>query len=234
MNSALVQNTILSLVTTSLTFAVVFLLNHLHKKKSITNEVLRKVIHIGAGTFYLAIYFYDDHGQFSKYLNIFPNLLWMCILIWKSQHHSSTHQPHDPILDIMTRNKHQSELLYGPLFFNSVVVICGTIFYKTIPGSLIMSLLTWGDGLAAVIGVRYGSQRKIYGKKSLDGLLTFFIVGIIASIIYIAVLVNLQSVHLVKICVISFITAVVETLTSSDVDNLTVPLSILVSYYFIF
>ncbi|CAF1384312.1 unnamed protein product [Adineta steineri] len=234
MNSALVQNTILSLVTTSLTFAVVFLLNHLNRTKSITNEVLRKMLHIGAGTLYLAIYFYDDHGQFSKYLNIFPNLLWICILIWKSQYHSSTHHPHDPVLDIMTRNQHKSELLYGPLFFNSVLVICGTIFYKTIPGSLIMGLLTWGDGLAAVIGVRYGSQRKIYGNKSLDGLLTFFIVGIIASIIYISVLVNLQSVHLFKICVISFITAVVETLSSSNIDNLTVPLSIFVTYYFIF
>ncbi|CAF1429168.1 unnamed protein product [Adineta steineri] len=234
MNSALIQNTILSLVTTSLTFAAVFLLNHLNKTKSITNEVLRKMLHIGAGTLYLAIYFYNNHGQFSKYLNIFPNLLWICILIWKSQYHSSTHHLHDPVLDIMTRNQHESELLYGPLFFNSVVIICGTIFYKTIPGSLIMGLLTWGDGLAAVIGVRYGSQRKIYGNKSLDGLLTFFIVGIVASIIYIFVLVNLQSVHLFKICVISFVTAVVETLSSSNIDNLTVPLSILVTYYFIF
>jgi dolichol kinase len=114
------------------------------------------------------------------------------------------------------------------------MIVCGTILYKTTLGSMIMGILTWGDGLAAVIGVRFGNQRKIYRTKTLDGLLTMFFVGVIASIIYISLLVNFQSIHLLKICVISFFTAVIETLSPSDFDNLTIPLSITIVYYLIY
>ncbi|CAF2578642.1 unnamed protein product [Rotaria sp. Silwood2] len=175
MSLILVQNTILSLIVTSITFAVVFLLNYLNKKNSITIEVSRKVVHIGAGTLYLAIYFYNDNGYFSKYVNIFPNLLWTGILIWKSQCHSSGQQKYDLVLGTMTRNHRGTELLRGPLFFNFVMIICDTLLYKTILGSIIMGILTWADGLAAVIGTQYGSRRKLYRTKTLDGLLTFFI-----------------------------------------------------------
>lgn len=235
MVSTFVQNTILSIIVTSITFAVVFLLNYLNKKNAITPEVSRKVVHIGAGTLYLAIYFYDDSGYFSKYLNVFPNILWTVILIWKSQHHSSARQQkYDLVVGTMTRNQNKSELLRGPLFFNFVMIICGTILYKTVLGSMIMGILTWGDGLAAVIGVRSGNKRRIYGTKTLDGLLTIFLTGIIASIIYASLLVDFQSVHPLKICVISFITAVIETLSPSNFDNLTIPLSIFIVYSFIY
>jgi phytol kinase len=233
MISAFVQNAILSLIVTSITFAVVFLLSYLNKKNSITTEVSRKVVHIGAGTLYLAIYFYNDYGYFSKYLNIFPNLLWTGILLWKSQYHSSVRQQYDLVIGTMTRNQRQGELLRGPLFFNFVMIICGTILYKTVLGSIIMATLTWADGLAAVIGVHYGSRREIYQSKTLDGFLAFFNVGIIVSIIYISILVDFQSVHLLKIVIISFITAVIETLSPSDFDNLTIPLCVTFVYYFI-
>ena len=233
MVSPLVQNTLLSILVTGITFAVVLLLNYYKKKNSISNEVSRKVVHIGAGTLYLAIYFYNDQG-FSKYLNIFPNLLWTCILLWKSQYHSPGHQRYDLVVGTMTRTQRQHELLRGPLFFNFVMFICGTILYKTLLGSLIMGILTWGDGLAAVIGAYYGNQRKIYGSKTLDGSLAFMIAGIIASVIYISLLVNFQAVHMFHICVISFLTAVIETWSPSDFDNLTIPLFIVLLYYFIY
>ena len=234
MISTFVQNSIVSFIVTSITFAVVFLLNYLNNKNAITSEVSRKVVHIGAGTLYLAIYFYNDHGYLSKYLNIFPNLLWTCILIWKSQYHSPVRQQYDLVIGTMTRNQRGNELLRGPLFFNFVMIICGTVLYKTILGSIIMGILTWGDGLAAVIGINYGSQRKIYRSKTLDGFLTIFLVGIIASVFYTSILVGFQSVFLLKFCVISFIASVIEALTPSDFDNLTIPLSVVIAYYFIF
>lgn len=234
MTFVFIQNIILSLIVTGITFTVVFLLNYLNKKKSITTEVSRKVVHIGAGTLYLALYFYNDQGYISKYLNIFPNLLWTCILIWKSQQYSSTSQKYDPIVGAMTRTQRQHELLRGPLFFNFAAILCGTIWYKTVLGSIIMGILTWGDGLAAVVGVHYGNQRRIYGTKTFPGLLACFLAGIIASIVYTSFLVNFQSVYILKMFVISLITAIVETVTPSDFDNLTIPLSVIVIYYFIY
>ncbi|CAF3687506.1 unnamed protein product [Adineta steineri] len=156
-------------------------------------KVSRKVVHIGGGTLYLALYFYNDNGYLSKYLNIFPYALWTVILLWKSQQKSFDNRQHDLVIDIMTRHRHQYELIRGPLFFNFVIIICGTVLYRTVLGSMIMAILTWGDGLAAVIGMRYGYKRKIYGSKSLDGFLTVFIVGIIASVTYISLVVGFQS-----------------------------------------
>ena len=132
----------------------------------------------------------------------------------------------------MTRNRRQSELLRGPLIFNFVMILCGTLLYKTVVGSMIMGTLTWGDGLAAVIGAHYGSNRKIYQTKTVDGLLTFFFASFVASILYVSLLVNVQSIHLTKICLVSFVAAVTETLSPADSDNLTIPISILTGILF--
>ena len=229
-----VQNIFVSVTVTSITFAVVFLLNYLNKKQAITSEVSRKVVHIGAGTLFLAVRFYDDHGTISKYFNVFPYTLWFFILLWKSQYHSIGQNRYDLVVGTMTRSNRQSELLYGPLFFNIVAILCGTVFYKTVLASLTIAMLTWGDGLAAVIGVQFGSQRQIYRSKTFDGLMTFFLASVIASIVYTAFIVDLQSIHLIKIIVISFLTAIVETLSPSDYDNLTISLSIFLIYSFFY
>ena len=229
-----VQNGLLASIVTSITFLILFLLGYLNQKKIISNEASRKVVHIGAGTLFLAIYFYNDRGLFSKYFNVFHNVLWTGILLWKSRNSNSGEKQSDLVVDTMTRGRRRSELLCGPLVFNIVAIICGTILYRTVVASIIMGVLTWGDGLAAVIGSRYGSQRKIYGSKSLDGSLTCFFAGFLASIIYISLLVNFQSVHLLQICVIAFSAAVIEAISPSDLDNLTIPLSIFILYYFLF
>lgn len=235
MNSILIQNIGLPIVITGITFAILFLLHYLHKKKAISIEVSRKVVHIGAGTLYLGLYLYNDYGYLSKYFNIFPNVFWTGVLIWKSQRNAPrVRQQYDLVISAVTRTNCESELLYGPLFFNFAMILCGTLYYKTVLGCNIIGLLTWGDGFAAIIGGWYGSQRKIYGNKTLDGLLTFFLAGCLASIFYTSVLLGFESVHVFKFCIISFVAAIVESLTPSDFDNLTIPLSAIFTYYFLF
>lgn len=228
MVSTFVQNGLLASIVTSITFLILFLLGYLNKKKVISNEVSRKVVHIGAGTLFLAIYFYNDRGYVSKYFNIFHNVLWTGILLWKSQSFQSREQQYDLVVDTITRSHRRIELLRGPLAFNIVAILCGTVLYRTVVASMMMGILTWGDGLAAVIGSGYGSQRKIYGSKSFDGFLTCFLAGFLASIIYISLLVNFQSIDFLQIAVIAFSGAVIETISPSDLDNFTVPLSIFI------
>lgn len=229
-----VQNILVSSTVTGITFGVLLVLSYLNKNKAITNEVSRKVVHIGAGTLFLAIYFYNDRGTYSKYFNVFHNFLWLGILLWKGQRYNSVPQQYDIVVDTITRNRRQGELLYGPLAFNIVAIICGTVLYRTVIGSIVMGILTWGDGLAAVIGGQYGSQRKIHGSKSLDGSLTCFLAGFIGSIIYISLLVNFHSVDFLQNFVLALSAAVVETLSPSDFDNLTIPLSVFLLNYMFF
>lgn len=234
MSVAFVQNAILSLIVLSITFSVVILLRSLNQRKAITTEVSRKVTHLGAGTLYLAMFFYNDDGFYSKYFNIFPYLLWTCILFWKGQTMSSQNDSLGSLVRTMTRTERQSELLRGPLFFNFVTIVCGTIFYKKVLGSIIMANLTWGDGLAAVVGTQYGGKSRIFRTKSWHGCLTMFLASFCASIVYSSILVGFQSVSLVKFSLIALISTVTETLSPSDFDNLTVPLSIFVTYFLFF
>ena len=227
------QNIILSLIVTVITFAVVFIVNYLNKKNAITSEASRKLVHLSAGTLYLAVYFYNDHGHWSKYMNIFPNLFWCTIILLKNRGHSPSLEKDDPVVGIISRTNRGSELLSGPLYFNFVMILCGTVLYKTVLGAIIMAVLTWGDGLAAVIGSHYGGRRKIYGSKTFDGSLTMLLAGIIASIVYTSVLVNFQSVNFMQFSVLSLVATATEMLSPSYLDNLTVPLSLIVTHYLI-
>ena len=230
--SVVVQNAILPLIVTAITFSIGFLLHHLNKRNAISNEVSRKVVHMGAGTLHLALYFYNDSDHWSKYLNICPNLLWIGILLWKSQQRVAGDLKNDFVLGAMTRTYRGIELLRGPIYFNFILILCGSLLYKTALGAIIMGTLTWGDGLAAVIGVRYGGRKKIYGNKTIVGSLTMFLAGIFASFFYTTVLVNFQSVNFIRISVLSLVAAVIETVSPSDLDNLTIPLSLIVANSF--
>lgn len=234
MLSIVAHNILCAVVTTGITFSIALLLTFLKKNNSISREASRKVTHIGAGTLHLMVYFYDDRGIWSRYLNVFPNLLWTCILLQLGRSRPTAHSPTDFVTGIMTRNQRRGELLRGPLVFNLVMITCGTVFYKTVLASMIMGVLTWGDGLAAVVGVRYGNNRRIYQNKSLDGSVTVFIAGLIASMLYTGILVNFQSVQIVKMSVVCLVATLVEIGSPSDWDNLTIPLSIVAAHAVIF
>lgn len=234
MLSIFIQNALVSLIVTGITFGVATLLKSLNQKKAVTTEVSRKVIHLGAGTLYLAQYFYSDKGTYSKYLNIFPYVLWTCILLWKSQSISSNIDTLDRLVHTMTRKSEKRELLRGPLFFNFVTILCGTLLYKTVLGSVMMAILTWGDGLAAVIGTQYGGKTKVFRTKSWHGCFTMFLASFLGSIVYTSLLVHVSSVSLVKFFILSLIATITETLSPSDFDNLTVPFSVFVTYFLVF
>jgi phytol kinase len=225
-----VYHAIVASIVTAISFSVLFTLKSLNANKSITNEVSRKVVHIGAGTLHLSLYFYRDVGVYSKYLNVFPYALWTIILLWKSQHPTSkTAHLDDLVVGTITRTRQSSELLRGPLFFNFVAILCGTVYYKTPLGSTIMAILTWGDGLAAIIGSKYGKEKKIFRDKSWAGFFAIFLGGFVMSFVYISLLSNMSTMHLVKLLLISLFAAVAETLSPSDFDNMTIPFAIIVT-----
>jgi phytol kinase len=103
----------------------------------------------------------------------------------------------------------------GYLFFNHKEIIA--------VGILAMS---YGDGLASVIGVKYGGRTyNVFGDvKSYAGscvmFLSTFIIMIVALIFYD---VSLSHIVLFYLVFIAFITTLVEGLTPKGIDNITVP-----------
>ena len=117
------------------------------------------------------------------------------------------------------------------LFFDNMVIIA--------IGILAMS---YGDGLASLIGVKYGKRKyKIFGdEKSYIGSFTMFIftfvMMVVAILIYKTVFSNELTITyeiLAILACISFIAAIVEGITPKGFDNISVPLIVAFCYWFL-
>lgn len=71
---------------------------------------------------------------------------------------------------------HRQELLRGPLLYIAIVVSVTLLFWRDSPiGLLVLCLLCGGDGLADIVGRRYGSTKLPFNhRKSWAGSLAMF------------------------------------------------------------
>ena len=117
----------------------------------------------------------------------------------------------------------------------------GTFFYAVSIGLLIgcfwalqqyhhaavgVLVMTWGDGLAALVGQRFGQHPyKVLGmQKSLEGTLTMTIVSfVVSSLVLLAVQGGIWQTWVIALAIAFFATAL-EAFSKFGVDNLTVPL----------
>jgi len=137
--------------------------------------------------------------------------------------------PDDQAVKTMTRTGDRRELLKGTLSFVLVAIICGTIYYKQFAGVLAMAMLGWGDGLAPIVGTRYGKMKyHILSDKSVEGSLAF-LVGSIAAGLFFSYLIVPQSFHPSNIVAIAVIATIVEGVSPKELDNLTIPLAVIVA-----
>jgi phytol kinase len=91
-------------------------------------------------------------------------------------------------------------------------------------GALGILIMGYGDGMAALIGKRYGKRKfMILGsEKSLEGSLTMFIVSFFTT--YIVLSFSPVPGILIYSILIAFFASIVEAITPHGFDNLTVPL----------
>jgi phytol kinase len=66
----------------------------------------------------------------------------------------------------MTRHGDPREILRGPLSYGIVFVICTIVFWRTVPeGIVALMILCGGDGLADLVGRRYGRRRLPHNRE---------------------------------------------------------------------
>ncbi|MDX9691182.1 MAG: hypothetical protein RBT45_01935 [Acholeplasmataceae bacterium] len=91
-----------------------------------------------------------------------------------------------------------------------------------------MQYFCYGNGLAAVIGTKYGKYRFRNGKSVL-GVATMFISSLIISLILLGIY---QTPHFILYaCAVTSVATILEYLTTKGYDNLTVPLGTSLFYY---
>lgn len=145
---------------------------------------------------------------------------------------------------------------YSPIKINNTVTDAGhdlgLVYYAGVWSLLILALsnhlwivalaiaaMVYGDGLASLIGKRYGKHKyNLTGdQKSIEGSLTMFIVIIISSA-FVFIFFNAigyptvpKTFSLITIIVLSFIATLVEAITPKGLDNISVCAVTAILYY---
>jgi phytol kinase len=176
-------------------------------------EIVRKIVHIGTGNVILLAWWLDIPASVGITASI--------------------------VASVVTLLSYRFPLLPG---INSVGrQSLGTFFYAVSFGILVawfwhlqqpqyaaigIMVMTWGDGLAALVGQRFGQHKyKVFGsQKSWEGSLTMALVSyLICNLILLSVQGNLWQTWVVSLAVAIAATGL-EAVSFLGVDNLTVPL----------
>ncbi|MFX0125963.1 MAG: diacylglycerol/polyprenol kinase family protein [Candidatus Hodarchaeota archaeon] len=230
---------------------IIMLMERLVNSGTLSSDLSRKVIHIAAGSFIWIWLFMDTSDKLTYMLNIVVPLLFFLTFLFKGTRGS----PDDKDVKTMTRTGDPRELLKGPLYFTIVMMVAGTILYGTFAGMFMMAIVGWGDGIAPYIGQRWGKRKyKTLGReKTLEGSVGVFLFSIAGSLIFYVLLGIIGGIDfgtnsvilanpgdnveitiiLIVIIILGVVAMIVEALSPSDLDNLLIPASTLITLFII-
>lgn len=187
----------------------------LGKKTSISSETMRKIIHIGVSNWwFLEIYLFTElsYSLVGPIFFIIANTLFT-------------------FLDLgrfigMNDKKRNYGLIYFPVTLLLLVIFQYQGYLPTIACTIGVLVMGYGDGLAALIGSKWG-KRKLNipsgGKSWLGTLVMFTVSFLIAAIALLTTSLTVGSVFGIALLV-AVVAAFVEAITPLGLDNLTVPL----------
>jgi len=190
---------------------LIFLISIVFKKfYEDSREIVRKIIHIGIGPL-LPIAQFLKIDQNSAL--IFTGIVSLMVLI------NYTYKLFPTIEDIERKS-------YGTIFYCLSLFILIWLFWDKDPSALIAGffIMTFGDGLAGLIGKNFNSKNWIIfkQKKSLIGTITMFLTSLIVvcSIGY-----TQQDNFNFNYFAIAFLATILEQFSFLGIDNFIVPIS---------
>lgn len=198
----------------------------------VSSHLSRKLIHMGTGPLFVLCWPLFTGSAASRYLAALVPLLitaqFFLVGVGLIQ---------DPTaVEAMSRSGDRREILRGPLYYGIVFVALTVIYWKDSPiGILALMLMCGGDGLADVIGRRFGRSRLPWNAaKSWLGSLGMFLggwlfsLGVLSAYLALGLFPGSLSDYLLPITFIALAGTLVESLRFRDIDNLTVTLTALI------
>ena len=226
----MLSNNFLALIITFATALLWLRINDFAAHRGwISGQLSRKIIHIGTGPLFVLCWLLFNAYPSARYLaalvplSITAQFVLVGLGIMKDE----------AAVQAMTRTGNPREILRGPLFYGLVFVVLTIIYWKDAPTGMIgLMLMCGGDGLADIIGRRFGTKKLPWAKeKSWAGSLGMlvggwiFAVGILAVFVSAGVFSGPLSGFLPALTLIAFAGTLVESLPLKDVDNITVTLT---------
>ncbi|MGC9011249.1 MAG: diacylglycerol/polyprenol kinase family protein [Candidatus Micrarchaeia archaeon] len=218
----IIYNSIIAVVELVYTLFIVRLTDILVKRKKLSQDMSRKIVHLWAGG--LVFFWFLYAAPYAQYFFIITPLIWVILLLYTGLFKGAD----DPNVRSMTRNNDPHELLYGPLFFVIMMIVFTFLSFKTVAGVAALSAMGFGDGVAPIIG-KFSKIKYMHGRKSLEGSISVFLATLL-GIFTILLLFNsslnfaMSQQNILLLAAAALIGTIVEAVTPSNYDNITVPI----------
>ncbi|MCH7663723.1 MAG: phosphatidate cytidylyltransferase [Chloroflexi bacterium] len=223
----MLNNNLLALVNTFAAALIWLRLNNYAAERGwIEAQMSRKIIHMGTGPIFVLTWLLFDNSPSSRYLAalvplaITAQFALVGLGVIKDE----------AAVKAMSRTGDRREILKGPLYYGIVFIIITIVFWLDNPvGIIALMLLCGGDGLAEIVGTRWGRFHLPWAPdKTLLGTLAMFAGGWSFALIMTNIFTSLNVFpgefrdYIFPINLISVAGAAVESLRLKDIDNLTV------------
>ncbi len=184
-----------------------------HQVFQANSEVIRKIVHIGTGNVIVLAWVLSIPAWLGIAASIMASIITLL----------SYRFPVLPFINSVGRRS------FGTFFYAlSIGLLMGYFWLRGFPYYAVLGVLTmaWGDGLAALIGQRWGAHPyELWGmKKSWEGSLTMFAVTFIVAMVVLGSVQGLSWLLLGVAGAIALTATTLEAFSKLGIDNLTVPL----------
>lgn len=194
-------------------FGLIGLAELLRHRRGLSNDFTRKVVHIGVGMLAWALPF-----LFTQPWPFLAGALGFAILTLLDWHFGF-------FAAMASSNRSNLGTVYFPLAAGVVVYL----FWDT-PPLMVAALmpLTWGDGLAPVIGKKFGRHKyHIHDStRTIEGSIGFFVAALIATWLALWIMPGMPELTPVQAflpaLVVSMLTTIVEAVSIWGLDNITI------------
>ena len=190
-------------------FSIFFIATVFKKFSEDEKEIISKIIHIGIGPLIPIAQFLKINQNSAL---IFTGIITLMVLV------NYTYKLFPTIEDVERKS-------YGTLFYCLSLFILIALFWDKDPYALITGffIMTFGDGLAGLLGKSFNSKNWIFfkQKKSLFGTLTMFIVSFIVVFL---IGYSQQNIFNLNYFTIAFLATILEQFSVLGIDNFIVPI----------
>jgi phytol kinase len=201
-------------------------------KSWIPNNISRKVIHIGTGPLFVLCWLLFDARMETRFLAVVVPLIstvqFALAGLGLIRDKAS--------IQSMSRSGIKGELLKGPFYYGLAFIVVTLIFWKTSSiGIIALMVLCGGDGVADLFGKRYGTTLLPWSKeKTWAGSIAMLIGGFLLSLLMVVIFNSFRVFAIssplifIKLFIIALVSTLIESISRSDVDNITVPITAII------
>ncbi|NVM46262.1 MAG: hypothetical protein HWN79_15230 [Candidatus Lokiarchaeota archaeon] len=218
-------------------------INGLMQKKGLVSQIItRKFVHILAGPIFVVTWMLFSGGVISHYIAAIVPLLFVLQFVAIG----TGLMKNESFVNSMSRTGDPRELLEGTLYY-AIVMLLMTFFWFYVSSTgienanptalLIIGCVSGGDGLADIIGRKFGGDKK-FGIRGSEKTIIGSIGMLVGSILVTSILVlifSLEAPHIniatliLPIIVVSIVATVVEALSPKGTDNFLIFLAVIIT-----